>query len=563
MKYFCKYSACKRKSLFVGILSFFIVCYVWAGTDSNQQRNVTDARSSETVQHEDTGDARIYLIHSDVLYKSRRDSKAEILVGNVQLSHKGAILYCDSARYYRADNSFDAYGNVYMVQGDTLKLYSDTLFYKGNEMSAHAVGDVVLYHNESRLETDFLDYFRYDDIAEYREGGTLFDKDNVLYSRRGQYQVNVNEAMFVDSVFVENPNFTMETGILYYYTDTEIAKIVSPTEIKAANGAFVYSENGCYDTQNSWADLLDRSYVIKDMRRIEADSLHFNSETMLSEAFGDVVLNDAGNSMMILGNHCEYDDMIGYAMATDSLVLIDYSSPDTMFVHGDTLKMFTYNINTDSIYRNVHIYNKVRMFRNDVQGVCDSLVILSKDSCAYFYGQPIIWNEAQQIFGEEIRVYANDSTIDWIHVINQAMTIEMVDSVSYNQVASREMYSYFQNGEIEHTEAHGNVYVVYFIDEDDGSRIGMNYTETSLLHLYLKDRHVDKIWMPSSTGMLYPAEMIPVDRRYLTNFAWFDYVRPKHKDDIFVWQSKADKDILKKTAKRNVPLQKLDKLERP
>jgi hypothetical protein len=234
-----------------------------------------------------------------------------------------------------------------------------------------------------------------------------------------------------------------------------------------------------------------------------------------------------------------------------------------MFVHGDTLKMFTYNINTDSICRNVHIYNKVRMFRNDVQGVCDSLVILSKDSCAYFYGQPIIWNEAQQIFGEEIRVYANDSTIDWIHVINQAMTIEMVDSVSYNQVASREMYSYFQNGEIEHTEAHGNVYVVYFIDEDDGSRIGMNYTETSLLHLYLKDRHVDKIWMPSSTGMLYPAEMIPVDRRYLTNFAWFDYVRPKHKDDIFVWQSKADKDILKKTAKRNVPLQKLDKLERP
>jgi hypothetical protein len=187
--------------------------------------------------------------------------------------------------------------------------------------------------------------------------------------------------------------------------------------------------------------------------------------------------------------------------------------------------------------------------------------MLSKDSCTYLYGQPILWNESQQIFGEEIRVYNNDSTIDWVHIVNQAMTIEKVDSVSYNQVASREMFSFFSGGEIEHTEAHGNVYVAYFIDEDNGARIGMNYTETSKMHLYLKDRKVHKIWMPSSTGVIYPPTQIPQDRRYLTGFAWFDYIRPKNKEDIFVWQSKSEKDMLKATEKRNVPLQKLNDIK--
>ncbi len=538
-----------HRILMLGILCLFGICDVCAFSMIDDNKINPKEKS------------HIILIHTDVLYKIENDPKAEILVGNVQLSHDGAILYCDSARYYRQDNSFDAFGNVEMIQGDTLKLVSDTLYYKGNSLTAHAISNVTLFHKESRLETEFLDYFRLEALGVYHDGGTLYDKDNVLYSEWGQYIPPKHEAYFRDAVVLTNPSFVMKTDQLYYYTDTEVAKIVSPTEINSNDGSFIYSENGRYDTRNSWADLLDRSYVIRDMRRIEGDSLHYNSITHLSEAFGDVVLTDAENNCMLLGNRCEYNDSLGYAMATDSAVIVDYSTPDTLYAHGDTLKMFTFNINTDSVYRNLHMYHKVRMYRKDFQGVCDSLVSLSKDSCTYLYGQPIVWNENQQIFGEEMRVYNNDSTIDWLHVINQAMTIERVDSVSYNQVASKEMFSYFVGGQIEHSEAKGNVFVAYFIDESDGSRIGMNYTETSLLKLYMKDKKITKIWMPSSVGKIYPEGQIPSDRRYLGGFAWFDYIRPKDKADIFEWKSKDAKDMLKKTEKRVVPLQKLDDIE--
>lgn len=502
-------------------------------------------------------DSRIHLIHSDLLYKTPKEGAAEILVGNVKLSHEGVYLDCDSARFYREDNSFDAYGHVKMVQGDTLSLTSDSLFYDGFGMQAHARGNVVLIHVKSRLTTEKLDYDRVYGVGMYIEGGTLYDADNVLNSYWGQYTLSTHEAFFTNDVELTNPKFNLVSDTLYYYTDTERAKITSPTNITTNDGTFVYGEAGDYDTKLSTANLLNRSYIIKDMRKIVGDSLHYDKETGISEAFGQVVLTDDENLCELQGNYLWYDENTGNALATDSAVALEFSSPDTLYVHADTLRMYTFNLDTDSVYRNLHAYNHVRMFRNDVQGVCDSMVTIELDSCTYMYGQPILWNEQQQVFGEEIHIYNNDSTIDWIHIQRQAMTIEQLDSVSFNQVSAKEMMCYFSNGELEHNEAHGNVYVTYFVEEDDGTRLLANYTETTDLFLYMKDKKVERIWMPKATGTMYPTIMLPHERRYHANFAWFDYIRPTDKDDIFVWRSKDSKNILKATQVRTMPRQKL------
>ncbi len=522
---------------------------------------VLASRPDDTPKRKAT-DSRIHLIHSDVLYKNHKDPRAEILVGHVRLSHEGAFLVCDSAKYYREDNSFDAFGHVVMTQGDTLKLTCDSLYYDGFEMKARARSHVHLYHRETLLKTENLDYDRIYGVGMYLDGGTLYDADNVLVSDWGQYTPSVHEAFFTDNVQLTNPKFKLLSDTLYYYTDTEMARIMSPTNITSNDGTFVYGMQGTYDTKTGFTRLGNRSYVIKDMRKIVGDTLVCNKETGIDEAFGHVVITDDENQCMLTGNYCLYNESTGYAMATDSAVAMEYSSPDTLYVHGDTLKMLTFNQNTDSVYRNLLAYHRVRMYRTDVQGVCDSLVSLERDSCTYMYGQPILWNEQQQIFGEEIRIYNNDSTVDWIHVVNQAMTIERLDSVSYNQVGSREMSCYFDNGEIVRNEAHGNVYVIYFLTEDDSvqTRIGVNYTETTDLKMYLLNRKIQKIWMPAATSMMYPELKLPHDKRYLTGFAWFDYIRPVDKDDIFVWRSKDSKNMLKKTEQKIVPLQKLEGL---
>lgn len=512
-------------------------------------------------QQQAATDSRIYLIHSDILYKNSSDPTAEVLVGNVKLSHEGVFLDCDSARLYRAENSFDAFGNVVMVQGDTLRLTCDSLYYDGYSFRAMARSRVHLYHNDSRLDTETFDYDRLTGTGFYPEGGTLYDGDNVLVSDWGQYTTSTHEAFFTNNVQLNNPKFTLVSDTLYYYTDTEWARIMSPTNITSEDGTFVYGERGTYDTRTGKSTLLDRSYIIKDMRKIVGDSLYSDKEAGFDEAFGNVVLTDEENLCALYGNYCIYYEETGHAMATDSALALEYSTPDTLYLHGDTLKMFTYNMNTDSVYRNLHAYHRVRMFRNDVQGVCDSLVVIQPDSCTYMYGQPILWNEQQQVFGEEIRIYNNDSTIDWVHVINQAMTIEQLDSVRYNQVASREMFTYFDNGEVEHNEAHGNVYVVYYIDESDGTQTGMNYMETTDMKMWMQDKRIYKIWAPGGKATMYPPTLVPDDKQYLSGFAWFDYIRPLDKDDVFVWRGKSEKNMLKKTEKKVVPLQKLDQLK--
>ncbi|MBQ6965969.1 MAG: hypothetical protein IJP82_09845 [Bacteroidaceae bacterium] len=537
-----------RERLLIGTMCLSVFCLLLAAPAPPDDKS--RKKSSEEVK----------LIHSDVLYKNQQDVHADVLVGHVKLYHDGMYLDCDSARFYKDDNTFNAYGHVKMVQGDTLTLTSDTLLYNGTMMQAHAQGNAVLIHRKTKLMTSVIDYDRLEGVGFYPQHGTLYDEDNVLDSDYGQYTPSLNEAIFKDNVMVENPKFELKTNELFYYTNTKVAKIVSETNIISTDSTFVYAVRGDYDTQTGQASLMDRSHVYKDMRDIVGDSLYADDERGVSEAFGNVVLTDVENKCMLTGNYCRYEDSLGVAVATDSAVCYEFSGPDTLYIHGDTLRMVTYHQKTDSVYHDLFAYHKVRMFRNDFQGVCDSLVTHELDSCTYLYGQPILWNEGQQVFGEEIRVYNNDSTVDWIHIINQAMTIEQLDSVSYNQVSSKEMFCYFVNGVMEHNNAKGNVYVCYYMVESDGNRIGMNYTETPEMNLYMENKKVHKIWMSTPSGTMYPPFAIPEDKRYLAGFGWFDYIRPKDKDDIFDWKEKPKGQVLQKTEQKFVPKQRLEDL---
>ena len=157
-----------------------------------------------------------------------------------------------------------------------------------------------------------------------------------------------------------------------------------------------------------------RSILNDKGRTLVGDSVFYSQEGD-SEAFGNVVYNDSTNKNMLKGEYCFYNEKTGYAMMTDRAVSIDYSQGDSLFMHADTLKVFTFHINTDSVYRKVHAYHKVRAYRTDVQAVCDSLVYNTKDSCLVMYRDPIVWYNNQQVFGERIEAYINRRSCSGIY----------------------------------------------------------------------------------------------------------------------------------------------------
>ena len=83
---------------------------------------------------------------------------------------------------------------------------------------------------------------------------------------------------------------------------------------------------------------------------------------------------------------------------------------DTLYLHGDTI--FAY-IDPADTTRVMNVYHKVRFYRSDLQGLCDSLSATERDSMMYMYRHPVLWSGDRQIFGNVIHVHFNDSTADW------------------------------------------------------------------------------------------------------------------------------------------------------
>ena len=537
------YSSGRHRILVVSVLCLFGFCLL---------AQVRPAKKGE----QKPAKSKVYLLHSDVLKKSplNPDPDAQILIGNVAFRHDSVYMYCDSACFYEKTNSLEAFDNVKMVQGDTLFLYGDYLFYDGNTQIAQVRYNVRMENKNTTLLTDSLNYDRIYNLGYYCDGGTLMDEENVLTSEWGEYSPATKISVFNYDVKLVNPKFTLTSDTLRYSTATKIANILGPSDI-VSDANHIYSELGFYNTQIGQAELLDRSVLTNEGKRLIGDSLFYDRVKGYGEAFDNVIMTDTVNKNMLTGDYCYYNELTKYAFATKKAVVVDYSQGDSLFMHADTLQMYTYYLNTDSMFRETRAYHKVRMYRADVQGVCDSLVFSSKDSCLTMYYDPILWNNNQQLLGEKIMIYMNDSTIDWAHIQNQALSVEQLDSTSYNQVTGKEMKAWFQGGEMRKVDVIGSVRLVYYPMESDSTLIGMNVSETSLLNMFLENRKMKKMIMsPKSNGTLYPMLQRPPEKMKLDNFVWFDYIRPLDKEDIFEWRGKKAGQELKKSNRSAVPL---------
>ncbi|MDE6173092.1 MAG: hypothetical protein K2G34_08595 [Bacteroides sp.] len=529
----------RHRFLLTGILCLFGVCLLSA------QDKKKEPEKKKT---------RVDLLYADEAQADKvKLPDVQILVGSVKLRHDSMYMYCDSALIFEKTNSVEAFDNVRMEQGDTLFIYGDYLYYDGMSQLAMLRGNVRMINRNTMLTTDSLNYDRVYNLGYYFEGGTLTDEENVLTSEWGEYSPATKLLVFNHDVKLVNPQFVLTSDTLKYSTESKIATILGPSDI-VSDKNHIYSERGIYNTTTEQAELLDRSVLTNEGKKLTGDSLFYDRVLGYGEAFDNVQMNDTVNKNMLTGNYCFYNETTGNALATQRAVAIDYSQGDSLFMHGDTLRLVTYHMNTDSMYREMRVYHKVRAYRTDIQAVCDSLVYNSKDSCMTMYTDPILWHGEQQVLGEEIKAYMNDSTIDWVHIINQALVVEKKDTMHYNQVTGKEIKGFFVEGDMRQIDVNGNVLVVFYpIDDKDSTMIGLNYAEGSFLRMLLKERRMEKgAFIGKANGTLYPMDQIPAEKYKLPPFVWFDYIRPRNKEDIFNWRGKKAGEQLQKSDRKPI-----------
>ncbi len=541
------YSGHRRNLILLCLLGILVPSIVF-GSQGLQRQGQSPLATNDTLAIKHTipsanrhTEGRVFLERADKLLMDEKVStEYQVLIGNVQFRKGDMFMFCDSAHFYEASSSLNAFGNVRMEQGDTLFVYADELDYNGADELATFYGDdinpVRLINKDVELETYTFYYDIASNIGYYDNEGKITDAENQLTSGYGQYSPDTKDAEFREHVVlndIEDKDFRMTTETLLYNTGTHIARIVSPTTI-VTDSATVYSSNGIYNTDMGFSELFDRSLIVTEGgSTLTGDTIYYDQKAGFGEAFGNMVLTDSVRQTMLEGNYGCYFEKQDSAFATNRARILEYSKGDTLYMHGDTIR--SYVLHDDSTHV-MTAYPRVRFWRVDIQGLCDSLSFMERDSTLYMHRHPIVWNEARQIFGNVIYVHFNDSTVDWAKLPEFGFTAEHVGEEFYNQLSGKEMLATFVDGNMRRLDVSGNVEVVMLPEESDSTINKIVNSESSFLTADFSagPMQVERIKMwPEVTGTATPLYLAKKSIFYLSNFQWYEALRPKDKDDIF------------------------------
>ncbi len=568
------------------------------------------AQQTEGGALPDTGE--IEILHSDNLFfQSTKEGVLNRLVGHVKLLHDSTYMLCDSALLL--GKHMDAYGHVVIIQGDSTRIFSDTLIYDGEKHHAELFGHVVLQDGTQELFTSQLHYDLINEVGTYPHSALLTDSTTYLRSMKGRYYVRENYVYFEDSVTVVDTGFVLQADSLKYHTREDRAYFIGPTRIDADSSS-IYCEGGWYDfptrdalftghpiyekgNQKAIADTIRYAYkdaVItlsggasvtepkktataewieyhqrtKDIlmkeharyeepgKKVEAEEIFYNSGTEVLRTKGRSVVVDGGK--IIKAMQMDYDKSAGMSIAEGDVIVIDTvdhyelhcdkalhnrktgymkatgkrpwivqrSEEDSIYIGADTI--LSRRVSETDSSRLLTAWEDVKMYSNDFQGVCDSLIWYEMDSSFELLKHPVLWSDTSQFVGDTIRIFVRHGSIHQLHQINHAFIINSNDEILFNQLKGRVIKTLFSGNEPKRSYVKGNAEVVYYLVDDQGAYVAANKTECGEMRIDFKNKKIDIIhFFKQPKGEMKPLTAPGVKDWRLKGFRWNTKDRPK------------------------------------
>ncbi len=547
--------------VFLKILYFnaLALSYNFAGYSLNQEeQNIQD----ETAR---TSGKRIELIRADYMeFDKDIGDNARRLLGNVVFKHEDTYMHCDSAYLYSDKNVVEAFSNIHIMVSDTVDIFGQRLYYDGNTRMAELHENVIMRDEKMTLTTEHLFYDLNENTANYYDGGKIVDKDNVLTSIWGFYYSDLKHFHFRDDVRLINPEYVMESDTLKYNTETEIAYFFGPTSITSEEN-IIFCKNGWYDTKNDVAQFKKDAFIHNQEHSITGDSLFYDRKLGYGKALNNVVMEDTIQNVIITGHFGEHFEKKGLSVVTEEAVLTMVSDNDSLFLHADTLKYVFEGENNnnqnagDTVYvknnselpdevdkngnnepkedvRKLFAYNRAKFYRSDMQGMSDSIVYSFSDSTIYMFHNPILWSEEHQITANTIEIETWDDIVHSVKLVDAAFIISEEDTLKYNQIKGREVIGYFKDNQLYRIDVFGNGETLYYVRDDEEKLIGVNKAISSSMIIYVDENQIDRIiFVDNPDATLHSPGRLSSEEKLLNHFRWFDDIRPKRKEDIFIW----------------------------
>lgn len=450
----------------------------------------------------------------------------------VQFEHQGADLWCDIAIFYQKENKLRAIGNIRLQQGDSIQMTGGKINYDGNLKLAKAWDAVVLKNADMTLRTDTLYFDREAQESYYQTGGTIVDSANTLTSKKGRYFMIPKKYQFLDSVNIRNPDYTLESSRLDYYTTSRNAYMYGPSTI-TGDTYKLYCERGFYDTKIESGYGIKNTKIDYNNRIIEGDSVYFDKASQFASATNNIKVTDTINKGVIRAHYAEVFKAQDSVFATKRAVSVSLVQQDSLYMHGDTL-MVTGKPD-DRILR---AFRNAKFYKTDLSGKCDSIHFAQKTGITQLIRDPVLWNVENQMTGDSIHLISNLETekLDSLKVINNAFVIsqDTIGMTGFNQAKGKDLFGKFIDNELKIVDLVRNTELIYYMYNDDDELLGINKTICSAIRMTMAENDIEDItFFTNPDGNIFPESELPENSRKLKGFIWRGDERIRRMEDIF------------------------------
>ena len=450
----------------------------------------------------------------------------------VQFEHQGADLWCDYALLYQKENRLEAIGNVRLKQGDSILMLSGYIEYDGNLKLAKAYDEVRLSNQSMTLTTDTLYFDRERQESYYTDHGKIVDSVNTLTSRVGRYYMIPKKYQFQDSVYITNPDYTMESTRLDYYTTSKNAYMYGPSTITGETYE-LYCERGFYDTKSEQGYGIKNTEIRYSNRIIEGDSVYFDKARAFASATNNIKVTDTINQGIIRAHYAEVHREQDSLFATRRAVSVSLVEQDSLYMHGDTLM-----VTGKPDARILRAFHNAKFYKTDLSGKCDSIHFEQRTGVTQLVRSPVLWNLENQMTGDSIHLLSDMETdkLDSLKVLGNAFIIseDTVGHRGYNQAKGKDLFGKFIENELKLVDLVKNTEVIYYMYSDDGELVGINKTICSRIQLKMEQSDIEEItFFTNPDGDLFPEKDLPESSRILKGFVWRGDERIRSKDEIF------------------------------